>query len=758
MFDIVAGIMHFRFLALVAAVLLTLAQNTAAQFKYPAAPTSNQVDDYNGVKVADPYRPLENPDSPESRAWIEAENKITFDFLKTIPERDGIKKRLTEVWDYERFGVPFKDGGRYFFSKNAGLQNQNVIYTTTNFSGTPRELLDPNLLAKDGTIALGGLDVTDDARLMAYGLATAGSDWQQWKVRDVETGKDRQDLVDWVKFSNASWKKDGSGFFYSRYDKPENKLRAQVYNHKLFFHQLGSPQSHDKLIYERPDQKEWLFNAEVTDDGHYLVITVQRGTDPKNRIFYKNLADPNSKVVELLDTADAEHNFIDNEGPVFVFRTNLDAPLGRMISIDTSKPLKVDELVPLDTADAEHNFIDNEGPVFVFRTNLDAPLGRMISIDTSKPLKVDELVPESRDKLEAVSSVGERFIAVYLKDAHSAVKLFKRDGSSDGEIALPGLGTAAGFTGKRKDRETFYSFTSFTTPTEIFRYDFDKRASEPLFKPNVKFNPDDYTTEQVFYQSADGTRVPMFISYKKGMKREGQTPAFLYGYGGFDVSSTPSFAPANLVWMEVGGIYAVANLRGGGEYGEKWHEAGMLHTKQNVFDDFIAAAQYLIDNRFTSASKLAIGGGSNGGLLVGACMTQRPDLFGAALPNVGVMDLLRFQKFTIGWAWTSDYGTADKPDDFRYLYAYSPLHHIAKGCCYPATFITTADHDDRVVPAHSFKFAATLQAAQGCDKPTLIRIETKAGHGAGKPTTKIIEETADRWAFLVKELGMKVSK
>jgi prolyl oligopeptidase len=498
-------------------------------------------------------------------------------------------------------------------------------------------------------------------------------------------------------------------------DKPDekNKLRSQVYNHKLFFHRLGAPQSQDKLVYERPDQKEWLFNAEVTDDGRYLIITVQRGTDPKNRIFYKNLADPKSKVVELLDKADAEYDFIDNEGPVFIFRTNLDAPLGRIISIDTRKPL---------------------------------------------PPIVDELVPESRDKLEAVSSVGERFVAVYLKDAHSAVKLFKRDGSDDGEIALPGLGTAAGFTGKRKDRETFYSFTSFTTPTEIFRYDFDKRASELLFKPNVKFNPDDYTTEQVFYQSADGTRVPMFISYKKGIKRDGQTPTYLYGYGGFDISSTPTFAPANLVWMEMGGIYAVANLRGGGEYGENWHEAGMLHTKQNVFDDFIAAAHYLIDNKFTSTSKLAIGGGSNGGLLVGACMTQRPDLFGAALPNVGVMDMLRFQKFTIGWAWTSDYGSAEKPNDFAYLYAYSPLHHIAKGCCYPATFITTADHDDRVVPAHSFKFAATLQAAQGCDKPTLIRIETKAGHGAGKPTTKIIEETADRWAFLVKELGIKVSK
>jgi len=716
-FDIVAGIMHFKFLAFAAVALVTLVQNTDAQtqFKYPPGPANNQVDDYNGVKVADPYRPLENPDSPESRAWIEAENKITFDFLKTIPERDGIRKRLTEVWDYERFGVPFKEDGHYFFSKNSGLQNQNVIYTTTNLSGASRELLDPNLLAKDGTIALGGLDVTDDARLMAYGLATAGSDWQQWKVRDVGTGKDRQDLLDWVKFSNASWKKDGSGFFYSRYDKPDekNKLRSQVYNHKLFFHRLGTQQSQDKLIYERPDQKEWLFNAEVTDDGRYLIISVQRGTDPKNRIFYKNLADPNSKVVELLDKADAEYDFIDNEGPVFVFRTNLGAPLGRIISIDTSKSL---------------------------------------------PPKVDQLVPESKDKLEAVSSVGDRFVAVCLKDAHSAVKLFKRDGSADGEIALPGLGTAAGFTGKHQDRETFYSFTSFTTPTEIFRYDFDKRASELLFKPNVKFNPDDYTTEQVFYHSADGTRVPMFISYKKGMKRDGQTPTYLYGYGGFDISSTPSFAPANLVWMEMGGIYAVANLRGGGEYGENWHEAGMLHTKQNVFDDFIAAARYLIDNKFTSTSKLAIGGGSNGGLLVGACMTQRPDLFGAALPNVGVMDMLRFQKFTIGWAWTSNYGSSEKPDDFAYLYAYSPLHHIAKGCCYPATFITTADHDDRVVPAHSFKFAATLQAAQGCDKPVLIRIETKAGHGAGKPTTKIIEETVDRWAFLVKELGMKLSK
>ncbi len=709
--------MNRKFLApfIFAPLALIFPADAPTQFKYPPAPSANQVDDYSGAKVADPYRPLENPDAPESRKWIEAEDKLTLDFLATIPERDAIKKRLTEVWDYERFGVPFKEKNRYFFSKNSGLQNQNVLYTTTNFFEKPRELLDPNVLAKDGTIALGGVDVTDNAKLMAYGLATAGSDWQQWKVRDVETGKDRQDLLDWIKFSNTSWKKDGSGFFYSRYDKPDekNKLRSQVFGHKVFFHQLGTPQSQDKLIYERPDQKEWLLNAEVTDDGRYLIITVQRGTDPKNRIFYKNLVDPNSKVVELLDKADAEYSFIDNEGPVFAFRTNLNAPLGRIVTIDTSKPL---------------------------------------------PPRIDELVAESKDKLEEVTSVGDRFVALYLHDAHSAVKLFKLDGSRDGEIALPGLGTAAGFTGKRKERETFYSFTSFATPTEIFRYDFDKRASQVLFKPKVKFNPDDYVTEQVFYNCTDGTRVPMFISYKKGMKRNGQNPTYLFGYGGFDISMTPTFAPANLVWMEMGGIFALANLRGGGEYGEKWHEAGMLHVKQNVFDDFISAAQHLINNHYTSTSKLAIGGSSNGGLLVGACLTQRPDLYGAALPNVGVMDMLRFQKFTIGWAWTSDYGSADKPDDFSFLYAYSPLHHIAKGCCYPATMITTADHDDRVVPAHSFKFAATLQAAQGCDKPTLIRIETKAGHGAGKPTTKIIEETADRWAFLVKELGMKVAK
>ena len=684
-------------------------------FRYPDARKGDQVDDYHGTKVADPYRWLEDPDSLESRAWIEAENKITFDFLGTIPQRDAIKKRITELWDYEKFGVPFKQKERYFISRNSGLQNQSVLYVASDLKEKPRELLDPNKLAKDGTIALGGLAISDDAKLMAYGLAASGSDWQTWKVRDVHTGEDRGDELKWVKFSSASWAKDGSGFFYSRYDQPNEKdqLRSQVYNQKLFFHKLGTPQSADTLTYERPDQKEWLFNGEVTDDGHYLIITVSKGTDPHNRIFYKDLAAPDARVIELLPNGDAAWHFIDNDGAVFFFLTDLETPLGRIVAIDTSKPL---------------------------------------------PANPREIVPQSADKLESVTLVGDRFVANYLHDAHSLVKLFNVDGRAEGEIALPGIGSADGFSGKRHDRETFYSFTSYTTPTTIFRYDFDKGASEALYKPQLKFDPDEYTTEQVFYHSADGTQVPMFISSKKGLQRNGQNATYLYGYGGFDISLTPSFNPALLDWMEMGGIYAVANLRGGGEYGEKWHEAGEKHVKQNVFDDFIAAAEYLIAQKYTSKPKLSIGGGSNGGLLVGVCMTQRPDLYGATLPSVGVMDMLRFQKFTIGWAWASDYGSSDDPHDFPFIYAYSPLHHLKSGCCYPPTLITTADHDDRVVPAHSFKFAAALQAAQGCDKPVLIRIETKAGHGAGKPTTKMIDEISDRWAFLVKTLGMQSAK
>jgi prolyl oligopeptidase len=673
---------------------------------YPKPRKIDQVDDYHGIKVADPYRLLENPDSDETRAWIEAENKLTFDFLDGIPERARIKERLTKLWNYEKYNPPFKEGGRYFYLKNDGLQNQFVLYTMRALDDEPRILIDPNTLAKDGTVALSAWAVSHDGKYLAYGLSTSGSDWMEWKVRDIETGKDASDLIKWVKFSGASWTKDGRGFFYSRYDEPNEKTKFEDVNYfqKLYYHRLGSPQSEDLLIYERKDQKEWGFSGDVTEDGRYLMISVWQGTDPKNRVFYKDLQDKDAKVVELINELEAAYNFIGNDGPLFWFRTDLDAPRGRIIAIDTR--------------------------------NTDRKNWK-------------ELVPQAQETLESVNLVGDHFIASYLKDARTQVKLFDLSGKFAREVELPGIGTAVGFSGKRKDTETFFAFTSFTIPTMIYRYDLKTNKSAVYRRPQVDFDPNDYETRQVFYQSKDGTRVPMFITHKKGLKLNGQNRTYLYGYGGFNVSLTPAFSIANLVWMEMGGVYAQPNLRGGGEYGEEWHLAGTRAKKQNVFDDFIAAAEWLIANKYTSTPKLAIGGGSNGGLLVGAAITQRPDLFGAALPAVGVMDMLRFQKFTIGWAWVSDYGSSDNPEDFKYLYVYSPLHNIKPGTKYPATLITTADHDDRVVPAHSFKFAAALQAAQAGPAPVLIRIETKAGHGAGKPTSKIIEEIADSWGFLV---------
>jgi prolyl oligopeptidase len=683
-------------------------------FDYPVAKKVDQIDDYHGVKVVDPYRWLENPDADDSRAWIEAENKLTFAFLNEIPERAKIKDRLTKLWDYEKYSSPFKEGDRYFYFKNDGLQNQDVFYTLKSLNDNPRVLLDPNALSKDGTIALSGLAVSRDGRHLAYGLSTAGSDWMEWKVRDIESGKDLSDQIKWVKFSGASWTKDGEGFFYSRYDEPNEKTKHEDVNYfqKLFYHRLGSPQSEDMLIYERKDQKEWGFGGEVTEDGRYLIVSVWQGTDAKNRLFYKDLQDKNAKVVELISELEAAYTFIGNDGPLFWLRTDLNAPRGRIIAIDLRK------------ADRKN---------------------------------WKELVPQANETLESVSLVGDHFIASYLKDARTQIKLFDLNGKFAREVELPGIGTAAGFGGKRKDKETFYAFTSFTTPTTIYRYDLMTGKSEIYRQPKVDFNPNDYETKQVFYKSKDGTRVPMFITHKKGLKLDGNNPTFLYGYGGFNVSLTPAFSIANLVWMEMGGVYAQPNLRGGGEYGEEWHEAGTKSKKQNVFDDFIAAAEWLIANKYTSRPKLSIGGGSNGGLLVGAAITQRPDLFGAALPSVGVMDMLRFQKFTIGWAWVSDYGSSDNAEEFKYLYAYSPLHNIKPGVKYPATLITTADHDDRVVPAHSFKFAAALQAAQGGPAPVLIRIETKAGHGAGKPTSKIIDEITDEWGFLVRVLKMSAT-
>src|ERR1700739_4753405 len=691
------------------------AQTDGTPLVYPRSKTVDQVDDYHGTKVADPYRWLEDTDSAETKAWVEAENKLTFSYLDQIPYRGAIRDRLLKLWNYERFTAPEQEGGRYFYQHNNGLQNQNVLLVAESLNAEPRVLLDPNTLSADGTVALAGRGITDDGKLMAYGTAASGSDWTEWHVWDVTSGNDLPDLIKWVKFSDASWTKDNKGFFYSRYDEPKEgmALRDTVYFQKLYYHRLGTAQTNDKLIYDRPDNKEMLFGGNVTDDGHYLIITVEQGTSPKNRLYYKDLTKPDAQVVKLLDDFDAEYRFVDNDGPVCWIRTDLNAPRGKLIAIDTRHPER-----------ANWKTVVAEGP----------------------------------DKLEGAGAVDNLFLLSYLKDARTEVRVYDLKGKFVLNVERPGMGTAEGFGGKRTDKETFYAFTSFVTPTTIYRYEPGAGKSTVFRQPKVDFDPTKYETKQVFYNSKDGTRIPMFLTYKKGLKLNGTNPTLLYAYGGFDISLSPFFSVPNVVWLEMGGIYAQPNLRGGGEYGEEWHLAGTHSKKQNVFDDYCEGAEWLITNKYTSTPKLAIRGASNGGLLMGASLTQRPDLFGAALPEVGVMDMLRFEKFTIGWAWSSDYGSAQKPDDFSYLYAYSPLHHISKGCCFPPTMITTADHDDRVVPAHSFKFAATIQAAQGCDKPTLIRIETKAGHGAGKPTTKMIEETADRWAFLVKELGMKNPK
>ncbi len=684
---------------------------TGVPMTYPVSKVVDQVDDYHGVKVADPYRWLEDGNSAATKDWIAAQNQLTQSYLAEIPARSAIRERLTTLWNYERFSVPFRESGRYFISRNDGLQSQAVLYTMAELDDVPRLLLDPNTLAADGTVALAGMAVSPDGRYLAYGTAASGSDWNTWKIRDIDSGKDLTDELSWVKFSGASWSKDGKGFFYSRYDAPSEatKLAESNYFQKLYYHQIGTLQSADVLVYDRPDHKDWGFDGKVTDDGRYLIITIWQGTERKSRVFYKDLADARSPVLPLLEAFDAAYHFIDNNGPVFLFRTDKDAPRSRIVAIDIRKPGSADW---------------------------------------------KELVPQAAETLLSANLVGNRLVGSYLKDAHSQIKVFDLNGSFQRDVALPGLGTASGFAGKRDDATTYYSYTGFTTPTTIYRYDIASDTSSVIRQPKVAFDPTDYETRQVFYRSKDGTRVPMFIVNRKGIKLDGSNPTYLYGYGGFNISLTPAFSVANLAWMEMGGVYAVPNLRGGGEYGESWHQAGTKLQKQNVFDDFIAAAEWLIANNITSTPKLAIGGGSNGGLLVGAALTQRPELFGAALPAVGVMDMLRFHKFTIGWAWTADYGSSDDAAQFAALRAYSPLHNLRSGTCYPATLVTTADHDDRVVPSHSFKFAAAEQAAQAGPAPVLIRIDTKAGHGAGKPTGKQIDEVADRWGFLTRVLGM----
>jgi len=687
----------------------------AQTLQYPAARKSDVVDDYHGTRVPDPYRWLEDPDSPESRAWIEAQNRLTAAYLAEIPARGAIRERLTKLWNYPKYGAPFRKAHRYFFFKNDGLQNQSVLYKQASLTADPETLVDPNLLSEDGTVALSTLAVSDDGRLLAYGTSASGSDWEEFRVRDVVEGRDLSDHLKWIKFSGASWTNDGAGFFYSRYPEPGDKALTDVNRfQRLYYHRLGTEQTQDVLVYERPDQPDWGMNAEVTDDGRYAVLHVWLGTDRRNRVYYLDLKDarrPNvgGAVMRLLDDFDASYTFVGNDGPVFYFLTDLEAPRKRVIAIDTRQPERA---------------------------------------------RWREIIPQGPDVLDGIQIIHDTFVANYMHDASSRLRLFRLDGRFVKDLPLPTLGSIGAISGERKDDEMFYAFTSFLYPTTIFRYDFKSGGTSVFKAPTIDFDPSGYETKQVFYTSKDGTRVPMFITHKKGLRLDGSNPTYLYGYGGFNISLTPSFSVAMLVWLERGGVYAVPNLRGGGEYGEEWHQAGMHEKKQNVFDDFIAAAEFLIAQGYTSPPKLAIAGGSNGGLLVGAAITQRPELFGAALPAVGVMDMLRFHKFTIGWAWVTDYGSADSTAQFPYLYKYSPLHNIRAGIRYPATLVTTADHDDRVVPGHSFKFTATLQAAQAGPQPVLIEIETKAGHGAGKPTSKLIEEQADRFAFLVKNLAM----
>ena len=701
-------------LAVAGATAYGQAESSADQpLVYPKTKTIDVVDDYHGTKVPDPYRWMEDLDSPQIKEWVAAQNKVTFGYLEAIPQRKQINKRLTALWDYEKYGMPRKYGSRYFFARNDGLQDQYVLYVTDSLDGQPRVLIDPNKLSADGTIALAGTSITDNGKLMAYSLAEAGSDWVEYHVRDVATGKDLSDHLKWIKFSGASWTKDNRGFYYTRYDQPEGDVLQDTNRFpKLCYHRLGTPQADDKVVFHAPDQPEWLFGAAVTDDGRYLGISIGKGTERKNLVYYMDLEAGDGEVVKLIDTLEAQYDFIDNDGPICWFFTDLDAPRGRVIAIDTRKPQR-------------ENW--------------------------------KEIIPQAKETLRGVGAVNDMFIANYLEDAHTQIKIFDLNGKFVRDVELPGLGSAGGFGGRRDETETFYAFTSFSYPTTIYRYDMPTGETTVFKRPKVDFDPAEFATKQVFYRSKDGTRVPMFITHKKGLELDGNNPVYLYGYGGFNASLSPYFSISNLIWMEMGGVYAMPNIRGGGEYGKEWHEAGRLTRKQNCFDDFVAAAEWLIANKYTRPEKLAIGGGSNGGLLVGACMTQRPDLFGACLPAVGVMDMLRFHKYTIGWAWTSDYGSADDPEMFNVLYAYSPLHNLKPRTEYPATLITTADHDDRVVPCHSFKFAAALQAAHAGDNPVLIRIETRAGHGAGKPTSKIIDEIADKWAFLVRTLNVDTS-
>jgi prolyl oligopeptidase len=675
--------------------------------RYPSFSKTDAADVYAGKRVADPYRGLEEIDSAETKAWVASQNAVTNKVLASLPAREIMKTRMTELWNYEKFGIPFSEGGRWFMSKNSGVQNQAVLYTMDNPKSEARVLLDPNTLSADGTMALNSLSVSPNGKYLAYAVSSGGSDWQTWYVRDIETGKDLSDKIEWSKFSGATWLPDNSGFYFGAFDKPEgeNALKAANKFQKVYLHKLGSTQS--ELVYSQPDQPDRAAYFGITEDDKYLVNTITQGTDERNLVHVKRLG--SDAWIKLFDKIEAAYGFVGNSGDIFYFLTTNGAPKYRLIAVDINKPQQAN-----------------------WKT----------------------VIKESDATLGSVSMVGNSFIANYLRDARSEVVRYSLDGSKATPIALPGVGTANGFNGKAKDQQTFFSFTSFTTPGEIFRLDLSNNQFESYQKPKLPLDPALFSVKQVFYPSKDGTKIPMFIVHKTDLKLVGNTPTILYGYGGFNIPILPSFSPAALTWVEKGGVYAVANLRGGGEYGEAWHQAGMLLNKQNVFDDFAAAADYLIAQNYTRPKMIAINGRSNGGLLVGATMLQRPELFGAAIPAVGVLDMLRFNQFTIGKAWESDYGSPQDPAQFAVLYGYSPLHNIKANVEYPPTMILTGDHDDRVYPAHSFKFAAQLQETYKGENPMLIRIETRGGHGAGKPVSMQIEENADWMAFAAKYTGL----
>jgi prolyl oligopeptidase len=688
----------------------------AQTIQYPESRKVEQTDVYHGTTVADSYRWLEDDNSAETKAWVKAQNEVTEKFLGNIAQREPTKKLYTDLYNYEKFGIPNREGRRYFWTRNDGLQQQSVLYTAMSLTEKPQVAIDPNTLSKDGTVALTSTAPSRDGRYLAYGTAGAGSDWQEWRVRDLSTGKDLPDTIKWVKFSTASWTPDGKGFFYSRYDAPKEgaALTGSNFFQKLYYHRLGDEQLLDQLVYENKDQKEWGFQAIVSDDGKSFVISVWKGSGRKNGLLWQPLknggyaAEPT--IVITLDF-DSEYTPIGSRGNTLWVKTDKDAPRGKIIAIDLSRP--------------------------------DAGSWKTV-------------VPQSSDAMIAASAVGGRLFAQFLKDAAASVKVYATDGKFVRNVDMPGIGTASGFGGRFTQNETFYSYASLTTPNEIYRYDVTTGKSTLFKRPQTIFNPNEFETKQAFVASKDGTRFPVFIAHRKGLKLDGNNPTLLYGYGGFNVSETPTYRVTAAAWMKMGGVYVTAAIRGGGEYGAAWHDAGTKLKKQNVFDDFIAAAEWLIANKYTSSSKLAINGGSNGGLLVGAVLNQRPELFGAAVPQVGVMDMLRFHKFTIGWAWVSDYGSSENADEFKALYAYSPLHTIKAGKKYPPVLVTTADHDDRVVPAHSFKYTAALQAADTGAAPKLIRVETSAGHGAGTPTSKIIQERSDILAFIAHVFEMPI--